>query len=134
MRLEMSRCEQGAPLPVLDFCVHQAVQKIGDPPITVASLTTGGKLPSVLRELFSADILRKILVTFFLSFWPPPSDFTAEELNLAQSRYSEVFFALKEIRAAISNGQIKGNSKIKTHILLQPFVPQEPKLLVWPVC
>lgn len=107
---------------------------MGDPSIPVASLTTGVKPPSVLRELFSADILREILVTFFLPFWPPPSDFTAEELSLAQSRYSEVFFALKETRAAISNGQIKGNSKIKTHTLFLPFVPQDPKLLVWPLC
>lgn len=41
---------------------------------------------------------------------------------MAQSGYSEVFFALKEIKAVVSNGQIKGKSKIKTHIFFQLFV------------
>lgn len=59
----------------------------------------------------------------FLLFWPSGSGFTAAGLILTQSRYLELFFALKEIKAANWNGQIKGNSKCKTHITLWAICP-----------
>ena len=40
------------------------VQGTGDWPTSVTSLFTGGKPPSVLRETFGGDIIRRILVTF----------------------------------------------------------------------
>lgn len=96
---------------------------MGGSPTSEAWLVTGGNPPSVLREASRGDVLRKTLLTFFfLSFWPSPSGFITGGLNLAQSGYSEVFFALKEIKAVVSNGQIKGKSKIKTHIFFQLFV------------